>query len=415
MNSIQGSKKKNCKATIVTTVVSCHRVPKPLRNFKLKQGFITKKQPLSGRKSLESSSSFLSSGTSSLHTNSSSDPPHSSIRVLPPDEYYGYGDERDTPLDQDDGLGRSSESCLESPVDTSVSCSPANPAPRKSVTQPESETSTQGKTKKRSLEEDSGQGDFEEELQFSSVSSPSQFDPISETESDSCSYTYSYYTCSNSCCSGSHSEDEEYCFSRTETESEAGSDRTELQRETEDNERESRAVAAVAAQAALSKSYRAYFKRVEKLKRTLENWDNFLRDNGISRPDFFCRYKERESLQQIVDEFNEVTKRHREGILGALRSAAAVSISSSEGVRSISTGPESGSESNHKKNAWRTKRIRKLLDVDVDTVMTEEEEGCDGSSRHSNTNGKKPFFLIHTFFLLCITSYLYFGYFYVSH
>lgn len=404
MNSTQGNKKKNCKATIVTTVVSCHRVPKPLRNFKLKQGFITKKQPLSGRKSLESSSSFLSSGTSSLHTNSSSsDPPHSSIRVLPPDEYYGYVDERDTPLDQDDGLGRSSESCLESPVDTSVSCSPANPAPRKSVTQTDSETSTQGK--KRSLEEDSGQGDFEEELQFSSVSSPSQFDPISETESDSCSYTYSYYTCSNSCCSGSHSDDEEYCFSRTETESEAGSDRTELQREAEDAERESRAVAAVAAQAALSKSYRAYFKRVEKLKRTLENWDNFLRDNGISRPDFFCRYKERESLQQIVDEFNEVTKRHREGILGALRSAAAVSISSSEGVRSISTGPESGSESNHKKNVWRTKRIRKLLDVD--TFMTEEEEGCDGSSRHSNTNGKKTvfsyshFFAFYYFILLC--------------
>lgn len=387
MSSLQGSKKKNSKASIVTTVVSCHKVPKPLRNFKLKQGF-TKKQPLSGRKSLESSSSFLSSGTSSLHTNSSSDPSTApSARVLPPDEYYRFSD-IDQQLDQDDGLGRSSGSYMEeSPSGASASCSPSDPEPRKSVTPSDKGTSTTAATNQPSLEGDSGHGDFEEELQFSSVSSPSQFDPISETESDSCSYTYSYYTCSNSCCSGSYS-DEEYCFSRTESEESDGSDRTELQREAEDTvDRESRAVAAVAAQAALSKSYRAYFKRVEKLKRTLENWDNFLRDNGISRPDFFCRYKERESLQQIVDEFNEVTKRHREGILVALRTAAAASVSGSsgcgDGTRSISTGPSlTGSESNTRKNLWRTKRIRKLLAIGGFTA--EEEDG----SRDSG-NGEK--------------------------
>lgn len=420
MNSIQGNNvKKKSRATFVTTVVSCHKVPKPLRNFKFKQGF-SKKEPISGRKSLESSSSFLSSGTSSLHTQSSSSvesPNKGTIRrVLPPDEYYEYNGDSDQQLDQDDGIGRSSESCTDSPLmvgGVSTSCSPvAEPEPevRKSVTPSDKGTSSTATTANRpSLEGDSGHGDFEEELQFSSVSSPSQFDPISETESDSCSYTYSYYTCSNSCCSGSYSdEDEEYCFSRTDsgTDSDAASDRTELQREAEEAaERESRAVAQMAAQAALSKSYRAYFKRVEKLKRTLENWDNFLRDNGIRRPDFFCRYKERESLQQIVDEFNEVTKRHREGILTALRSAAAASVSSSngEGRGSASSEPSlTESESSTTKNAWRNKRIRKLLSIGSPTTTAQPtaEDTClslEGGSRDCDSgNGKYNNFIFCT-------------------
>lgn len=389
---MEGSKKKLTKATFVTTVVSCHKVPRPLRNLKIKQGFISmRKQPVSGRKSLDSSSSFLSSGTSSLHTTSSNDPPQ--IKVLPPDEYYGFEKDSDPCLDHDDGLGRSSESYMESPSELPSSCSPANTATLESAAASDKETVTPSTTNQQSLEGDSGHGDFEEELQFSSVSSTSQFDPISESESDSCSYTYSYYTCSNSCCSGSYSDGEEFCFSRTESATEVSdgaSENTELQRETDASiaaERESRAVATLAAQTALSKSYRAYFKRVEKLKRTLANWDNFLKDNGISRPDFFCRYKERESLQQIVDEFNEVTKRHREGILGALRHAAVASITSSDGGLSISTGPSitSSSESNSRSNAWRTKRIRKLLSVG--SHMTEEDRG--GCESQETGNGKK--------------------------
>jgi len=151
----------------------------------------------------------------------------------------------------------------------------------------------------KNSEKDSGNGDIEDELHLSSISCTSH--KIIESintynkgrsslyESDSESYT----CCSSSCC----------CTGSTS----GSSDMSSYDQCTSRNLGEVKKRNSTTQKVQVLSTYELYLRRIDKLRLSLEKWDRFMKENGVTHRNFFCRFKEREALQQIVDEFQEIS------------------------------------------------------------------------------------------------------------
>jgi len=391
------------KKKVITTSVTCTKVPRPLRNLKLSKKKFSSGTLLESKKSQNSSSLLTTTSARSVSLSGfsfSSASEQNSNKVISPDEYYcesppsGFGSSESSsrPLTGTPSAGETGTSVSVTPSSSSAkdsalsitSITASSSSPVGTNTPISGSTKLKDLTSSVQLEDDSGQGDYEEELQFSLVSSSSNFDLISNSEeTESGSYSYSY-TCSNSCCTtGCYSDDDdddeeidedERSHSRSSSDSQSQSKRTisELndsdicpsdddETEFKESVRHDRGDSELENDRENSdKTFELYLKRVEKLKRVLSHWDTFLNENGISRPDFFCRYKERESLQQIIDDFQKITSRHREGLLSALKEDRHKGNVGLNGV-DIEDTTSGSSDAKVRRNGWRNRRIRKLL------------------------------------------------------
>jgi hypothetical protein len=415
------------KKKVITTVVTCTRVPRPLRNLRLNKKKSSSSTALQSHHKSQDSSAETTSRSISLSGYFSS--PEESIggpnnnsksKVIPPDEYYcesppsGFGSSESssrpltgtpstaTEIGTSVSVTPSSSSAKDSAVSVTTLASSSPVGSSNAPCKGNNNSNGSGTLPRKDLilnskqqEDDSGQGDYEEELQFSLVSSSSNFDLVSqseETEDDeSGSYSYSY-TCSNSCCTtgcysdGHKEDDEENDRSRSRSTSGSRSQSKRTISELDDcsdllpsdideynngvsksDEEEGGDSDLEKDREASDKTFELYLKRVEKLKKVLSHWDTFLNENGISRPDFFCRFKERESLQQIVEEFQKITSRHREGLLSALHDDKKRQKVLLTGFGGLGNGVDledttsGSSDTKIKRNGWRNRRIRKLL------------------------------------------------------